>query len=197
MPEIVGILLAAGASRRYGADKLSQCLPDGEPIALRAYRNLAEGCDRVVTVVRPDNPALADRLQAAGAEVAVCRDADLGMGHSLARGVQVASPAAGWLVALADMPWILPSTVIKVAEALRGGALVAAPVFNGRRGHPVGFAAALAPELIALQGDQGAKSVIQAHLHQLMLLDCDDPGIFRDIDRPEDLLPRQCKNPIC
>lgn len=190
MPEIIGILLAAGAGRRYGGDKLSQCLPDGEPIALRAYRNLAAGCDRVVAVVRPDNPDLAERLQAAGAQLAVCHDAELGMGRSLACGVRTAAPAAGWLVALADMPWILPSTVLQIAEALRGGARLAAPSLDGRRGHPVGFAAALAPELIALQGDQGAKSVIQAHLHQLMLLDCDDPGIFRDIDRPEDLPPR-------
>ncbi|MFU8788206.1 MAG: nucleotidyltransferase family protein [Methylobacter sp.] len=184
---IVGILLAAGASRRFGTDKLTHSLPGGDPVAVRACRNLLAGSDKVLAVVRPGSGQLAALLQAEGADVRVCADAGLGMGASLAFAVQSCPDVDGWLVALADMPWIEPCTITKVADALRSGALVAAPSRQGRRGHPVGFSAMLGAKLAALDGDEGAKSVIQAHLDQLQLIDCNDAGIFRDIDKPEDL----------
>jgi molybdenum cofactor cytidylyltransferase len=184
---IVGILLAAGASRRFGGDKLTQKLSNGEMVAVRACRNLLAGCDEVLAVVRPGSDVLAARLEAEGAVVRICADADLGMGESLAFGVTASSQAAGWLVALADMPWIAPATISKVADALRQGAVIVAPCWQGQRGHPVGFSQVLGEELAALSGDSGAKSVIQAHLQQLILLDGDDSGVLRDIDTPEDL----------
>jgi len=67
------------------------------------------------------------------------------------------------------------------------GATIAAPCWQGRRGHPVGFSQALGPELAALSGDEGAKILIQTYLEQLHIIDCDDSGILRDIDKPDDL----------
>ncbi len=187
MNPIVGILLAAGASRRFGSDKLTQTLADGDRLAVRACRNLLAGCDEVLAVVRPGCDVLAAQLEAEGAKVCICADAYLGMGESLAFGVKASSQAAGWLVALADMPWIAPATIRKVADALRRGAIIAAPCWQGQRGHPVGFSQVLGMELAALSGDTGAKAVFQAHLEQFIILDCDDSGILRDIDTPEDL----------
>lgn len=187
MDSIVGILLAAGAGRRFGADKLTHSLPDGDLVAVRACRSLLAGTDRVLAVVRPGGGELAALLQAEGAEVRVCADAEQGMGASLAFGIRACPDAAGWLIALADMPWIKPATIGKVADALRSGAFIAAPCWQGRRGHPVGFSRNLGPELAVLGGDQGAKTVIQAYLDQLRLIDCADAGVLRDIDKPEDL----------
>jgi molybdenum cofactor cytidylyltransferase len=187
MGSIVGILLAAGASRRFGADKLTQILPDGDVVAVRACRNLLAGTDKVLAVVRPGSEELTALLQAEGAEVRICADAEQGMGASLVFGIHTCPDATGWLIALADMPWIEPATIRKVAEALRSGAVISAPCCQGRRGHPVGFSKILGPELTSLSGDEGAKTVIQAHLEQLRLLDCDDAGVLRDIDKPEDL----------
>ena len=189
MGPIVGILLAAGASRRFGADKLTQSLPDGDVVAVRACRNLLAGTDSVMAVVRPGSERLAALLQAEGADVLICADADQGMSTSLVSGVRARPEAAGWLIALGDMPWIAPATIRKVANALRMGATIAAPRRQGRRGHPVGFAHFLGTELAALSGDEGAKAVINAYLEQLQLIDCDDPGVLRDIDQPEDLNP--------
>jgi molybdenum cofactor cytidylyltransferase len=92
-------------------------------------------------------------------------------------------------VALADMPFIRAETFRAVREALESGALIAAPIdrASGRRGHPVGFSTALREELLELDGDEGARSVIARHLESVVLVAVDDPGIFRDIDRPEDL----------
>lgn len=187
MPAITGILLAAGSSRRFGADKLMQFLPEGDRLAVRAYRNLAAGVDKVLAVVRPESGELAACLAAAGAEVVVCRDAALGMANSLACGVEAARDAAGWLVALADMPKVRPATVAAVAESVRGGALIAAPHWQGQRGHPVGFGRALGQELMSLSGDRGAKGVIEQNLGRVQLLNCGDSGVLQDIDWPEDL----------
>jgi molybdenum cofactor cytidylyltransferase len=187
MSTIVGILLAAGSSRRFGTDKLTQALPGGDLVAVRACRNLMAGVDRVLAVVRPGSDALAALLQAEGAKVLICTDAAQGMGTSLAFAVSACADADGWLVALADMPWIAPASVCKVADRLRSGALIVVPTWLGLRGHPVGFSRVLGPELTVLTGDVGAKALIQTHLQQLRLLECDDPGVVKDIDQPQDL----------
>lgn len=194
MAEMIGILLAAGSGRRFGSDKLMQTMADGEPIAVHAYRRLSAGTDRVLAVVRPGSDALANRLRAEGADVRICPDAEQGMSRSLVFGINAVPEAKGWLIALADMPCIGPATIKQVAGAVRSGALIAAPCRQGRRGHPVGFSAFLYEELTRLSGDAGAKSVIQSHRDRLHVIDVDDPGIFRDIDRPEDLIQL---NPVC
>lgn len=187
MAPIIGVLLAAGSSKRFGSDKLMQAMPDGKPVAVHACRHLLAGVDGVVAVVRPGNEMLVQCLRDEGATVKICVDADQGMGASLAFGVGASCDAAAWLVALADMPWIAPFTICNVANALRAGAFMAAPIWQGRRGHPVGFSIALRSELMSLKGDVGARSVIQAHENQCRLIECDDPGVIRDIDHPDDL----------
>jgi molybdenum cofactor cytidylyltransferase len=82
----------------------------------------------------------------------------------------------------------MPATIRKLANTLRLGATIVAPSWQGQRGHPVGFSQTLGSHLAALSGDVGAKAVISAHLEQLQLLECDDPGVLRDIDKPEDLI---------
>ncbi len=72
------------------------------------------------------------------------------------------SPADGWVIALADMPAIRLDTIRRVAEALRTGATTAAPVYRGQRGHPVGFAKLCRSELLALDGDTGARAAADA-----------------------------------
>jgi molybdenum cofactor cytidylyltransferase len=187
MTDITGILLAAGSSRRFGADKLTQVLPNGEWVAVRACQNLMAGVDKVMAVVRPGNSDLVAALQAVGAEVVICPHAEQGMGVSLAFGVRAAQDADAWLVALADMPWLLPATIVKLSDSLRSGASLVAPQSQRRRGHPVGFAKTWGVELMNLSGDMGAKNLLQAHQADLHLLACADPGIFKDIDTTADL----------
>jgi molybdenum cofactor cytidylyltransferase len=182
---IVGVLLAAGSATRFGADKLSTPLPGGVPLGIAALEALRGAVDEVVAVVRPEAASLAGALQSQGARITLCPVAPDGMGESLAWGVRAAPVAAGWIIALADMPWVRSETVAAVAAALDSGAIVAAPECGGTRGHPVGFAAALYTELIALTGDEGAKSVLARHPPKL--LGTDDPGILRDVDTRADL----------
>lgn len=188
---IVGILLAAGSGVRFGGAKLLARLPSpadgGESVGVTACRHLIAAIPGVVAVVRPDDAALAAALGAAGARIVRCDRAGEGMGASLACGVQATSEAAGWVVALADMPWIAPSTSARVAAAIAAGAHCAAPFHAGERGHPVGFGRACYAELAGLAGDSGAKSVIAAQRDALVRIDVDDPGILRDVDTAADL----------
>lgn len=185
----VGLLLAAGSATRFGSDKLQHALPHGVSIAVQAARHLKSAVPRVVAVVRPGSEPTARALAAEGCEVVVCDTAAEGMGASLACAVRAAGAADGYLVALGDMPFVRPSTIAAVRDALAGDALLAAPYWRARRGHPVGFAGSLRAELEALRGDEGAKGVVAAHAAQLRKVPVGDPGAIRDIDKPSDLAP--------
>lgn len=184
MSQIVGILLAAGSSRRFGADKRLHLLADGTPMALASARNLAAVCSRTIVVIRPDDTVLASLLAEEGLETIVCAEAQQGMGHSLASGVAATADAAGWLVALADMPYIQSASYNSVLHAMLGGAALARPIHNGRPGHPVAFGAAYRAELLALTGDQGGKAILEADPAALVLCPVDDPGVLKDVDVP-------------
>jgi molybdenum cofactor cytidylyltransferase len=184
---IVGILLAGGSATRFGSDKLLHPLPDGTPIAVAAARNLIAAVPRVVAVVRPGAPALERGLRATGVEVTVCDRASEGMGVTLAHAVRASGAADGWIVALADMPFIRPETIRRVAGAIAGGAPIAAPDYRGSRGHPVGFDAKFGIALRALAGDTGAREIVKANAAAVVRVEVDDPGVVRDIDTPADL----------
>lgn len=184
---IAGILLAAGSGTRFGGDKLLFPLADGTPVGVQAARNLLGGVDHGIAVVRLSDRRLAELLEEEGLRVVFCPDAQAGMGTSLAFGVAAAQYADGWLIALADMPFIQSGTIRGVAGLLRAGALIAAPQHQGRRGHPVGFAHGFFHDLAQLHGDQGARALLAARAGQIQVLDCRDPGIFTDIDTPTDL----------
>lgn len=187
--ELAGIVLAAGRSTRFGGDKLLHALPDGTPMALASASALRAVLPRTVAVVGAHNPALAALFAAHGMETTIAEDADSGMGASLAAGIAATADAGGWLVALGDMPYILPQTVARVADALRAGARLAAPAYQGRRGHPVGFSARFRADLLALRGDEGARSILLRHAGELVRLDCGDPGVLMDVDQRAALIP--------
>lgn len=187
--KIVGLLLAAGSAKRFGSDKLLHPLQHGVPIAVQAARHLKNQIQRVVAVVRPQSDDLAGLLQAEGCEVVVCPNADEGMGTSLAFAVRAAGPAEAYLIALADMPFVRPTSIGALRDALAGGAQIAVPYFRTRRGHPVGISGAFRGELEALGGDEGARGLLAAHETKLVKVPVGDPGVIRDIDLPEDLAP--------
>lgn len=186
---IVGILLAAGTASRFGADKLLHPLPDGTPLAVRSGCNLLAALPRTLAVTRSGQQRLPELLRAHGLQTVECAAADEGMGASLACGVAAAADAAGWVIGLADMPYVRPDTIKRIASALVDGAAIAAPVFGGRRGNPVGFARRYLHKLCRLSGDTGGRDILAAEPNAVVLIDCEDPGVLRDIDTPSDLAP--------
>lgn len=186
LPRIAGVLLAAGAGSRFGGGKLLHPL-EGVAIGVRAARNMLAAGLAVTAVVRPDSDELSHLLKNERVDVTVCANAVDGMGVSLAHAIAQTGDVSGWVVALADMPRIRPATIQCIADAVQAGALIAAPVFQGERGHPVGFSAALREELLACHGDQGARAVIKRHHAEIQLITVSDGGVVFDIDRQEDV----------
>lgn len=182
----VGILLAAGAGTRFGGGKLLAPL-HGRPLVLHALAALQTAADDVIAVVRPGDDALHAILREAGAQVLLCPRAADGMGHSLACAARQVPAGCSVLVALGDMPAIQHDTMQRLRAALDAGAAVAAPVYRGRRGHPVGFAASFVPALTALDGDQGARALLLQHQAEVLEVPVDDAGIVTDIDTPAEL----------
>ena len=184
---IVGVLLAAGSGSRFGGEKLLHPLEDGVAIAAHAARNLLAVVPDVVAVVRWGDFPLYDMLEQEGCQVTMFQGAARGMGASLAHGIGQARGADGWVIALADMPRIAATTIRSIVAALEEGATMVAPTYGSERGHPVGFGAGLRDELLALDGDQGARAVLERHRAALKLIECADPNVLYDIDRKSDL----------
>jgi molybdenum cofactor cytidylyltransferase len=200
---IIGIVLAAGRGRRFDPsgrrNKLLQPLPDGMPVVLQSVRTLAQGVDTLLAVVPGNASALETVFEQAGVPFARCPAADDGMAESLKAALLASvggrtdaplqtsegQPLLGWVVALGDMPCVSPHTVVALAQALRSGAQVAVPVFQGQRGNPVAFSASCLPQLLTLSGDVGARSLLQGA--QVQRIQVNDAGVVRDIDTPNDL----------
>ena len=122
--------------------------------------------------------------------------------HPLSDGVAIGAHAARNLISagldviavvkpgdfpLADMPLIKSTTIAAIARELEAGRDLVAPAYAGQRGHPVGLGRRFGPQLLALDGDAGARELIAAHKDELVLVECGDPGVLHDIDRREDL----------
>jgi molybdenum cofactor cytidylyltransferase len=189
--KFVGILLAAGKGARFdptGAkNKLLQTLDTGELVVVASARNLRAALPDVIAVVRPGAAAVARELQTHGCEVTECSTAENGMGESLVHALSRAPHAAGWVIALGDMPFVQPATIATLVQAIRDGADIAVPAVQGRRGNPVAFSRVHLPRLLELNGDQGARSLLKACPVREVVVD--DRGILRDIDSEADLSP--------
>ena len=142
-------------------------------------------------VLRADDGALLERLGVtlrAGDSVVHAEQADLGMGHSLAAGVEGLT-WEGLFVGLGDMPYVQRATLelLKAAleHAVRPG--IVRPYFEGRAGQPVGFTGDFVSELSALEGDTGARQLIRKHAAIVTRLQTDDSGVLEDVDTPDAL----------
>jgi molybdenum cofactor cytidylyltransferase len=160
---ITGILLAAGKGTRFGSQKLLARLSDGRYVVEASATNLLAAVGRVIAVTGRDE-RLMRVLDDCGCQVVVNERAAEGMGTSIGAGVGASLAAEGWIIALGDMPFIQPATIKKIKLVLEEGAAIAVPTHEGKRGHPVGFARQHSGALCALEGDAGARAIIESNI---------------------------------
>ncbi len=108
-----------------------------------------------------------------------------GMSASLKAGIAaVPDGCAGVLICLGDMPFVRPDTLDRLADAHAGQAALL-PTYRGKRGNPVLLARSLFAAIMRLTGDQGARVILKSIPDQVSELAVDDPGVLRDVDRPD------------
>lgn len=184
----VGVLLAAGQSRRFGSNKLLHPVVDNTPMLLVSAQKLATALPRSLVVINNDLLDYRAQLEQLGLQVVINEHAGQGMGSSIACGVAASADASGWLIALADMPCINVETIQTIANGLNSDAAIVAPQYQQQRGHPVAFARQFKEALIALNEDTGARDIIAHHEDQLELISTVDKGVIIDIDEKADVV---------
>jgi molybdenum cofactor cytidylyltransferase len=134
------------------------------------------------------DPAVASAAYAVGAKAVEAERFADGLSASLAAGIE-ALPADcdGAFVFLGDMPRIPRAVFQPMVQALDEGAFAAAPVFHGRRGHPVLFSRSLFTELLNLEGDRGAGALLDGLGGGLVTIPAPDDGVLFDVDEREEL----------
>jgi molybdenum cofactor cytidylyltransferase len=184
------LVLAAGSGSRFGGGKLlapwrGGVLLDG---ALAAAFAAPARSVTVVTGADAEAVGAAARAFDARVELVHAREHAQGMAASLRAGIaSLPADTAAAFVFLGDMPRVPHAVLAPLAEAVAGGAAAAAPVFAGRRGHPVVLGRSLLPDVLALVGDTGARRILDQLGERLALVEAPDAGVLFDVDRPADL----------
>lgn len=189
---IIGLLLmAAGNSQRFkdqsnGLHKLLYpCSAHNTPMLMMTYQKARtifsiENICIVTNQSEPNVHALASQLGSTTLQIQ-----SHGLGESIAQAVTANQSWDALLILHGDLPFIQSSTIQKVYEAIQDYA-IARPTYHGQFGHPVGFQKSLYPQLMTLQGDQGASQILKNF--PVISLPVEDQGSIQDIDHPQDLM---------
>lgn len=185
---VVGVLLAAGLSTRFGERNKLLVDLEGEPLVRHAARSLVTAdLASVVVVVGHEAEAVRAALNDLPVRFVTNERYKAGLSTSVAAGVDAAADADAIVFLPGDMPWIDPGTVRLLAAAYRAGlgsALAAA--YEGRRGNPVLFGRRHFAALRDVTGDVGGREILLTS-EDAALVETGDPGVIDDVDTGEDL----------
>ena len=185
---VAALILAAGASSRLGRPKQLLDWGGRALVRLAAETALAARLDPIVVVVGGAQAEVEAALADLPLRIVANPDYAAGQSTSLRAGIAALDPSADAVVVLlGDQPFVTAAIVGRlVAEWQASQAPIVAPVYAGQRGNPVLFARAMFPELLAIQGDQGARAVLAADPSRIHPVAFDDPRPLADIDTLED-----------
>lgn len=180
------ILMAAGRGMRFiqaggKNNKLNAFLNTQTLFSATLTQALASGLP-VHVVTRPDNHEVQQTCHQQQVPYTLLESQ--GLGDSIATGVAAASGWSGWLIHLADMPFVPVSLFSQIVQALQTHEIVR-PFHQQIPGHPVGFSQQLRPALLALKGDEGARSLLTRRT--VFRLTAESVGVIQDIDLPSQL----------
>jgi molybdenum cofactor cytidylyltransferase len=196
--DIACVILASGASSRFGSPKMGHMLSDGATILEKTMSVYSQVFSKIYVVVKNNesggsaenaaNSVIVDAVEKRGAICIPNSNFSKGLSHSIISGVNFVTPARAWLFALGDMPYVNVKTVAGLASMVANDTIVLPKTHYGN-GNPVAFGAKFRSELLALTGDAGAKPLVVRHAEKVDYYECDDLGVHHDIDRPSDILP--------
>ena len=191
--DLAAIILAAGMSRRFGvANKLHALLDGDVSVVERVIERVVEfSFKRPIVVLADDDHALTKLANQYQMTQVINDRPQQGMGCSISLGVSSLdqSQFSGVAIFLGDMPHLCAETVVAAVKQFQsqGGRQIVRPCFDQQAGHPVIFPRRFFTELIAIDGDVGANSIIQRNREHLTLMPTSDYGVLADIDVPSDI----------
>lgn len=190
-PEIATLILAAGRGIRMGGPNKLLADVGGTAVVRRvAEAALAAGPRPVVVVTGHEHERVEQAL--AGLAVQFIHNPDhlTGMASSLRRGIAALSPGVeGAVVALGDMPLVSAELFGRLGAAFAPelGRLIVVPMAGEQRGNPVLLSRRFFPDLMALEGDIGARRIIAAHPEAVVEVEAPGAAAFLDVDTPQAL----------
>jgi molybdenum cofactor cytidylyltransferase len=184
---IAGLLLAAGRSARFGGDKLLAPLR-GRPVLFWSAAAIATEVDTLFLVVPPDSALRVEALEGIPVVVVEHAGCDAGLASSIRAGIAaLPADAEAVVIALADQPLVTPAVVRRLTERWRdGGVTAVAPRYRDGRGHPVLFGRLAFAALSALEGDAGARTLLDSLGDEVAVVPVDGTRPV-DVDTPEAL----------
>jgi len=184
---IAGILLAAGGARRFRSQKLVAPL-DGMPVVRHSAAALASAVDRLIVVVGSQGSEVAAALGDVEAEIVENPEWESGLAGSLRCGISALSEDVdAVVVTLGDQPTIDPGLIEAVVQVWgQFKPPIVTARYRNTPAHPVLFSRRMFGELLALEGDAGARLLIDRTPSRVLNVDYDAP-VPRDVDTPEDL----------
>ena len=188
LPTTGAIVLAAGKSRRMGTQKLLLPFAGRTMIGHVVAQVVASPVRHAVVVVGADRAAVSAAVAGPGVAVVTNEDISGDMLSSIRCGLR-ALPAEcdAVLVVLGDQPSVTPDLIARLTAAYAvGRGRIIVPAYDGRRGHPLLFAAAFREEVLAGYDDLGLRGLLQAHERDVLEVPVADDGVVSDVDVPDD-----------
>jgi molybdenum cofactor cytidylyltransferase len=190
---IGGLVLAAGASTRFGAQKQLAEL-DGVPLLEHSLRVMsAAPVDRVVVVLGSAADEIASTVNLHGADPIVCARWEEGQSASLACGLAELAGCEAVVVTLGDQPRVSRAAIVRVIEGRNGASAIRA-TYNGTPGHPVLLEQSLFEALRDVSGDKGARNLLLSV--PVRDIPCDDLGGGEDVDTRAELDALRAGGPV-
>ncbi|HET7085982.1 MAG TPA: NTP transferase domain-containing protein [Rhizomicrobium sp.] len=191
---IAGIVLAAGTSSRMGRNKLVEPVK-GKPLVRHAVdAALASRLDPIVVVSGHEADRIASALNDAPVTLIHNKDYAGGLSSSLKAGIAaVPEDCEGAMVLLGDMPSVTPALIDRLVAAFDPAMdrAICVALGHGHPGHPVLWARRFFPEIAALRGDQGARSLLRVHAGEIAEIEAGDDSPLIDIDTQQALASYQ------
>lgn len=187
---IEALVLAAGLSSRMKTNKMLLRIGDKTVLQRTLDNILRSGVSGVTVVIGHMKDQITESI--AGYEVTLVNNPRYaeGMGTSLSSGVRSIieyKMCNAIMFFNGDMPFIKPAMINLIIDKYKESrAPVIFPIHEGKRGHPVLVDHSIFPDLLRLSGDIGAREVLQKYEKQAVFLNTNDPGIYQDIDDPDE-----------
>jgi CTP:molybdopterin cytidylyltransferase MocA len=187
---LAGVILAAGAGRRFGRAKALAVI-DGERFVERAVRLARDGgCDPAIVVLGAAAAEVVEVADLAGATLVVAADWADGLSASLRAGLGAAEAgdAAAVVLILVDQPWVGAAAIGRLQQAWERGAVAAVATYDGEPRNPVLLDRSVWPAVVvSATGELGARAWLRSHPAEVVAVDCGGTGHPADVDVPSDL----------